>query len=126
MNNFCSLSDIEMKTGEALKLYMQHIRNAIDLFCGSKIHIYPILVTLVAVRGLDSSYEAVKYDLSIQSDTYANLELEALQTRCETFASAAKIFQFDASIPTAAAAEVTTNTRSCAPGPDSNTPYPHR
>ena len=89
---------------------MQRIRNAVDLLRGSKIHIHPILVTLIAVRGLDSSYEAVKHDLSVQSDKYANLDLETLETRCETFASAAKTVQSDAAIPTAAAA-VTTNTR---------------
>ena len=75
MNNFCSLSDMETKTGEALESYMQRIRNAVDLLRGGKIHIHPILITLIAVRGLDSSYEAVKHDLSIQSDKYANLDL---------------------------------------------------
>ena len=34
MNNFCSLSDMEMKNGEALESYMQRIRNAVDLLRG--------------------------------------------------------------------------------------------
>ena len=55
---------------------MQRIRNAVDLLHGGKIHINPILIALIAVRGLDSSYEAVKHDLSVQSDKYANLDLE--------------------------------------------------
>ena len=101
---------MEMKTGEALESYMQRIRNAVDLLRSGKIHIHPILITLIAVRGLDSSYEAVKHDLSVQSDKYANLDLETLETRCETFASTAKTVQSDAAIPTTAAA-VTTNTR---------------
>ena len=78
MNNFCSLPDMEMKTGEALESYMQRIRNAVDLLRSGKIHIHPILVTLSAVRGLDSSYEAVKHDLSVQSDKYANLDPETI------------------------------------------------
>ena len=61
MNNFCSLSDMEMKTGEALESYMQRIRNAVGLLRSGKIHIHPILITLIAVRGLDSSYKAVKH-----------------------------------------------------------------
>ena len=55
MNNFCSLSDMEMKTGEALESYMQRIRNAVDLLRGGKINIHPILVTLIAVRGPERS-----------------------------------------------------------------------
>ena len=99
MNNFYSISDVETKTGEALESYMQRIRNAVDLFCGGKIHIHLTLVTLIAVPGLDSSYEAVKHDLSVQSDNYANLGLETIKTRCKTFASAAKTVQSDAAIP---------------------------
>ena len=37
MNNFCSLSDMEMKTGEALESYMQRIRNTVDLLRGCNI-----------------------------------------------------------------------------------------
>ena len=68
MNNFCSLTDIEMKTGEALESYILRIRDTFDLLCGGNIHLHPIMVTLFAVRDLDSTYEAVKLDFSVQSD----------------------------------------------------------
>ena len=122
MNNVSFLSNMDMKTGEALESYMQHIRNAVDLLRGGKIHIQPILITLIAVCDLDSSYKAVKYDLSIQSDKYTNLDLETLETRCKTFASATKTVQSDAATPTAAATKVATNTRSCALGTSTSKP----
>ena len=105
---------------------MQRIRNAVGLLRSGKIHIHPILVTLIAVRGLDSSYEAVKHDFSVQSDKYANLDLETLNTRCETFASDAKTVQSDAATLAAAAAEVAPNTRnrSHAQGSFINPHYP--
>ena len=99
--------------------------NAVDPLRGGKVHIHSILITLIAVHGLDSSYKATTHDLSIQSNTYANLDLDILETRYKTFTSAAKTVQSDAATPRAAAAVTTnTRTRSRAQVPLTNPHYP--
>ena len=117
LNNFCSLTDLEMKTGEALETYMCRVRNAVNQLRGGNMNLHPILVTLFAVRGLDSAYEAVKHDLAVHSENYTDLTLDNLERRCLTFVNATQKLQSDAAIPTAAAAEVANNsTRSRDPG----------
>ena len=131
MDNFCSLADLEMKTGEALETYMWRVRNVVNQLRGGNVNLHPILVTLFAVRGLDSAYEAAKTNLAVRSENYTDLTLDNLERRCLTFVTVARNFQSDAAIPTAAAAEVANNsTRSRAPGTSttpndgSKLPYP--
>ena len=88
MNNFCSLTDLAMGYGEALKTYMSRIRTTINLLCGGNVQLHPILINLFALRGLNSAYKSVKHDLALHSKNFKSPTLDELEKKCVTFTNA--------------------------------------
>ena len=128
MNNFGSLSNLTTNHGEALETYMSRIRTTVNLLRGGNVRLHPILINLLAVRGLDSAYEIVKHNITIHSKHFTSLMLDELERKCRLFANAARNVQSDPPTLRQRLQRSPTNQSGLAPPapqPHPTTPRPH-